>query len=83
MNRRNYGQPAPLRRLPPKPGHKAIVLRPIRTPDRPPRNKDCPCLSGKKYKHCCKDIATLVETLAGKIEAHETTTQSKSLANHN
>ena len=75
MNRRNYGQPAPNRRLPTKVTRHGLVspkLRPIRTPDRPGRNQPCPCLSGKKFKHCCKDIPTLVDTLANKIEAHKT-----------
>jgi len=42
-------------------------LTPIRTPPRPSRNKPCPCNSGIKFKRCCKDIATLCETLEGLI----------------
>ena len=61
MNRRNYGGPAPHKKFP---GMKPVT--PIRTPERPPRNKDCPCQSGRKYKHCCKDIPTLIETLSNK-----------------
>jgi uncharacterized protein YecA (UPF0149 family) len=26
---------------------------PARATDKNPRNKPCPCGSGKKYKHCC------------------------------
>ena len=36
---------------------------PIRTPDRPGRNQKCPCLSGLKYKKCCKTIPVLLDKL--------------------
>ena len=37
--------------------------KPIKTPPRPGRNQKCPCLSGLKFKKCCKDIPTLVDKL--------------------
>jgi hypothetical protein len=63
MNRRRPGVAAPQRKFS---GLKPIT--PIRTESTPPRNKPCPCLSKKKYKYCCKDIETLVNTINRKIE---------------
>jgi len=39
------------------------TLVPITTPDRPQRNKPCPCESGVKFKKCCKDVTTLCDKL--------------------
>lgn len=56
-------------------------LVPITTPRRPGRNQPCPCLSGLKFKRCCKDIPTLVDKVKGLIA--DATPESVAAANAN
>lgn len=60
MNRRDYTKPAPKRYRQGTPGTTIKYPSPL-----PQRNRPCPCGSGKKYKHCCKDIETLVNKMTG------------------
>jgi len=44
-------------------------LKPIRYPaPKPGRNQACPCLSGKKFKKCCKTVPVLIDRLNELIE---------------
>ncbi len=35
----------------------AVKMKPVKKQDKIGRNDDCPCGSGKKYKHCCENRA--------------------------
>jgi preprotein translocase subunit SecA len=35
------------------PGDEIVIQQPVRAEQKPGRNDQCPCGSGKKYKNCC------------------------------
>ena len=43
-------------------------LVPIKKFAKPARNQTCPCLSGKKFKNCCKTVEELCDRLRELID---------------
>ena len=65
MNRRDYTKAAPKRKFP------GPIAFPIKKEPKPRRNEKCPCLSGDKFKNCCKTTEVLVSTLKTLIAEDE------------